>query len=139
MCQPHLALVKGEPSPEQPCLARVHEPFTVLDFFEYSGRHSWPLGQALAHIASEPEPGVVVLLNCAVGASRLFEQLQHTEPVSGASSTLRNYGMGAAILRDLGVGQMLVLGQPRKMPSMAGFGLEVVGYRQPTITQGHAR
>jgi hypothetical protein len=34
---------------------------------------------------------------------------------------------------------MLVLGQPRKMPSMAGFGLEVVGYRQPTITQGHAR
>ncbi len=139
MGQPHLALVKGEPSPEQPCLARVHEPFTVLDFFEYSGRHSWPLGQALAYIASEPEPGVVVLLNCAVGASRLFEQLQHTEPVSGASSTLRNYGMGAAILRDLGVGQMLVLGQPRKMPSMAGFGLEVVGYRQPTITQGHAR
>ena len=41
---------------------------------------------------------------------------------------LRNYGIGAQILRDLGVGCMRVLAQPRKMPSMAGFGLEVTGY-----------
>lgn len=46
----------------------------------------------------------------------------------GQSVQLRNYGLGAAILRDIGVGKMRVLSQPRKMPSMMGFGLEVTGY-----------
>ena len=41
---------------------------------------------------------------------------------------LRTYGIGAQILRDLGVGRMRLLAQPRKMPSMAGFDLEVVGF-----------
>ncbi|MEY4001456.1 MAG: hypothetical protein RI968_574, partial [Pseudomonadota bacterium] len=47
-----------------------------------------------------------------------------------SSATLRNYGVGAAILKSLGVGKMKLLGQPRKMPSMAGYGLEVVSYEQ---------
>jgi GTP cyclohydrolase II len=41
---------------------------------------------------------------------------------------LRNYGIGAQILRDLNVGRMRLLARPRKMPSMAGFDLEVTGY-----------
>jgi 3,4-dihydroxy 2-butanone 4-phosphate synthase/GTP cyclohydrolase II len=44
---------------------------------------------------------------------------------------LRNYGIGAQILRDLKVKKMRVLALPRRMPSMAGFDLEVVGYLQP--------
>ena len=44
---------------------------------------------------------------------------------------LRNYGIGAQILRDLGVKKMLLMALPRRMPSMAGFDLEVVGYAQP--------
>ena len=40
----------------------------------------------------------------------------------------RSYGIGAQILRDLGVGKMRLLATPRKLPSMTGFGLEVVGY-----------
>jgi 3,4-dihydroxy 2-butanone 4-phosphate synthase/GTP cyclohydrolase II len=40
----------------------------------------------------------------------------------------RSYGIGAQILRDLNVGKMRLLATPHKMPSMAGFGLEVVGY-----------
>ncbi len=43
---------------------------------------------------------------------------------------LRNYGIGAQILRDLDVGRMRLLARPRKMPSMAGFGLEVTGYEE---------
>jgi 3,4-dihydroxy 2-butanone 4-phosphate synthase/GTP cyclohydrolase II len=42
---------------------------------------------------------------------------------------LRDYGIGAQILRDLGVGKMQLLANPRKMPSMTGFDLEVTGYR----------
>jgi 3,4-dihydroxy 2-butanone 4-phosphate synthase/GTP cyclohydrolase II len=43
---------------------------------------------------------------------------------------LRTYGIGAQILRDLGVGKMRLLARPRKMPSMAGFDLRVSGYSQ---------
>ena len=46
------------------------------------------------------------------------------------SADLRNYGIGAQILRELGVGRMRLMAAPRKMPSMAGFGLEVVGYAE---------
>jgi 3,4-dihydroxy 2-butanone 4-phosphate synthase/GTP cyclohydrolase II len=42
---------------------------------------------------------------------------------------LRTYGIGAQILKDLGVGKMKLLASPRKMPSMTGFDLEVVGYQ----------
>ena len=45
--------------------------------------------------------------------------------------TLRKYGIGAQILKDLGVKKMRLMALPRRMPSMAGFGLEVVGYLQP--------
>ena len=56
-------------------------------------------------------------------------QLSGGDPVEEARSLdLRLYGIGAQILRDLGVGRMRLMAAPRKMPSMAGFGLEVVGY-----------
>jgi len=42
----------------------------------------------------------------------------------------RSYGIGAQILRDVKVGKMRLLGSAHKLPSMAGFGLEVVGYLQ---------
>ena len=43
----------------------------------------------------------------------------------------RLYGIGAQILRDLGVGKMRLMSNPRKMPSMAGFGLEICGHVAP--------
>jgi 3,4-dihydroxy 2-butanone 4-phosphate synthase/GTP cyclohydrolase II len=49
-------------------------------------------------------------------------------PQAGRGMDLRLYGIGAQILRDLGVGKMRLMAAPRKMPSMAGFGLEVTGY-----------
>jgi len=41
---------------------------------------------------------------------------------------LRTYGVGAQILRELGVHKMKLLGSPRRMPSMTGYGLEVTGF-----------
>ncbi len=46
------------------------------------------------------------------------------------TADLRTYGIGAQILRDLGVGRMVLMATPRKMPSMMGFGLEVVRYAE---------
>jgi 3,4-dihydroxy 2-butanone 4-phosphate synthase/GTP cyclohydrolase II len=41
---------------------------------------------------------------------------------------LRTYGVGAQIIRECGVQRMTLMGTPRRMPSMAGYGLEIAGY-----------
>ena len=51
---------------------------------------------------------------------------------------LRTYGIGAQILRDLGVGRMKLLGSPRRMPSLLGYGLEVTGFVTDDAVPGSA-
>ena len=129
----HLGLRHGRWAPDDEVPVRVHEPFTVLDLLDSRcGGHSWPLVEALATLRRGPA-GVAVLLNCTHDASVLSSQL--TAPVdrgppapASVSMDLRTYGIGAQILRDLGVRRMQLLGSPRRMPSMAGYGLEVGGY-----------
>jgi len=71
----------------------------------------------------------MVLMNCSQSGDALAAQLaQARPPRAGRSMDLRLYGIGAQILRELGVGKMRLMAAPRKMPSMAGFGLEVTGY-----------
>ena len=128
----HLALVKGQWGPDETVLARVHEPMSVLDALEV-GRpmHSWSLDTSLAHIASEGK-GVMVLLNCGESAGQLLAQFDGTARASHGPERgrmdLRTYGIGAQILRECGVHKMNLMGNPRRMPSMAGYGLEIVGY-----------
>jgi 3,4-dihydroxy 2-butanone 4-phosphate synthase/GTP cyclohydrolase II len=55
----------------------------------------------------------------------------YLQPKAPQKFDLRNYGIGAQILKDLGVTKMKLLARPRKMPSMAGFNLEVTGYLSP--------
>jgi 3,4-dihydroxy 2-butanone 4-phosphate synthase/GTP cyclohydrolase II len=45
---------------------------------------------------------------------------------------LRSYGIGAQILRNCGVNKMRLMGNPRRMPSMTGYGLEITGYINKT-------
>ena len=59
------------------------------------------------------------------------ERALSAEPPVSTRIDLRNYGIGAQILRDLGVKKMRLMAVPRRMPSMAGFDLEVVGHAQP--------
>jgi 3,4-dihydroxy 2-butanone 4-phosphate synthase/GTP cyclohydrolase II len=101
----------------------------VLDLLDASsGTHSWGVGAALRAIRAA-RAGVMVLMNCSQSGESLQAQLAGTPPArQGRSMDLRTYGIGAQILRDLGVGKMRLMAAPRKMPSMAGFGLEVTGY-----------
>ena len=128
----HLALVKGQWAPEDAVAVRVHEPLSVLDLLE-TGRtmHSWSLDQSLKHIASDGR-GVVVLLNCGESAAQLMAQFEGTARAAQAPERgrmdLRTYGVGAQILRECGVQKMHLMGNPRRMPSMTGYGLEIVGY-----------
>jgi 3,4-dihydroxy 2-butanone 4-phosphate synthase/GTP cyclohydrolase II len=125
----HLALVAGAPRPDQETLVRVHEPLSVVDLLDAGpGTHSWGVGEALSAIGGAGA-GVMVLLNCQQTSEALDQRLAETRPArQGRSMDLRTYGIGAQILRDLGVGRMRLMAAPRKMPSMTGFGLEVTGY-----------
>jgi 3,4-dihydroxy 2-butanone 4-phosphate synthase/GTP cyclohydrolase II len=128
----HLALVKGNIDAAKEALVRVHEPVSVIDLLDTgSTAHSWNINDALAAIA-KAECGVIVLLHRQETADELLERARPPQTGGPAAKiTLRNYGIGAQILRDLGVKKMRLLSLPRRMPSMAGFDLEVTGYLQP--------
>jgi 3,4-dihydroxy 2-butanone 4-phosphate synthase / GTP cyclohydrolase II len=125
----HLALVLGTPDPENEVMVRVHEPLSIMDLLDAGhGTHSWGVGEALRAI-SQAGTGVMLLLNCTQTTEALEARFAQTRaPRRGMD--LRLYGIGAQILRDLGVRRMRLMAAPRKMPSMAGFGLEVTGYAE---------
>ncbi len=133
----HIALLMGTFSDADEVPVRVHEPLSVLDALEVSrSMHSWSLDSALASIASGGK-GVVVLLNCGESASQLLAQFEGTaRPSHGPERgrmDLRTYGIGAQIIRECGVHKMKLMGTPRRMPSMMGYGLEIVSYISPEL------
>ena len=125
----HLALVKGEIDPAIETLVRVHEPLSVMDFLEQkSPGQSTSVHEALLKMAGTTA-GVLVLLHRGETSSDLLARAGLTGTAGQhAQWDPRSYGIGAQILRDLNVGKMRLLATPHKMPSMAGFGLEVTGY-----------
>ena len=147
----HLALVCGRWGPQDEVLVRVHEPLSLVDLLDVgTSRHSWPLPVALSHLQSQG-CGVAVLLNAGEDAMGLVDRVlqggsrqpsapgrapSQTPPAAPSSSSganpaamdLRTYGVGAQILRALGVQRMRLMSNPRRMPSMTGYGLEVVGF-----------
>lgn len=128
----HMALVFGHWQPGDSVPVRVHEPLSVFDALERDRTmHTWSLDTSLEYIAGHG-CGVAVLLNCGESAEQLLAQFNGTArashaPVRGRMD-LRTYGVGAQILRECGVTRMQLMGKPRRMPSMAGYGLEITGY-----------
>jgi 3,4-dihydroxy 2-butanone 4-phosphate synthase / GTP cyclohydrolase II len=129
----HYALVKGEPSPDRPVLVRVHEPFVSLDLFDFdTARHAYSVQDAMRMVAHQKE-GVIVLLRRHESAGEILERIEGSRDLHKAPRKWdpRLHGIGAQILKDLGVGKMRVLARPKRIPSMSGFGLEVVEYVSP--------
>lgn len=129
----HLALTHGRWDKSDEVLVRVHEPLSVMDLLDVGPcRHSWPLPKALAAIQASPR-GAAVLLNCGEDVGALLSQVApppdpDTPRRSSVPMDLRTYGIGAQILRELGISRMKLLGSPRRMPSMTGYSLEVTGF-----------
>ena len=144
----HLALVQGNPQSADESIVRVHEPVTVLDLLEINqSTHSWPLNKALQVIANTP-CGVAVLLNAAgVSAPNelkwlaQFEKMAQSDQGSSQNSSkpsnqsaverktdFRSYGIGAQILKDLGVRKMRLLANSSRVPSLSGYQLEIIGH-----------
>ena len=126
----HLALSRGEIRADVETLVRVHEPLSVLDFLDPSSRRAaFTLDQAQEALAKHGH-GVIVLLHRPEDGADLLARLT-TAPEAGRPAMKwdpRIFGIGAQILKNLGVGRMKLLASPRKIPSMTGFGLEVTGY-----------
>jgi 3,4-dihydroxy 2-butanone 4-phosphate synthase / GTP cyclohydrolase II len=131
----HLALVHGDPSKVAAPLVRVHLRDTVRDLvgvqLEALGR---PLRSAMQRIASEG-CGIVVLLRPEETPRDLMDAVRGLcaaeIPAATRSSgmkVLRTYGIGAQILKDLGISRMRVLSAPKQMLGLSGFDLEVVEY-----------
>jgi 3,4-dihydroxy 2-butanone 4-phosphate synthase/GTP cyclohydrolase II len=130
----HLALAKGDIRPEQETLVRVHEPLSVLDFLNPGGgRHTFSLDASLQALA-QAETGVAVLLHRPETGQDILSALAEPDAPAhpAAKWDPRIYGIGAQILRDLGVRRMRLLASPRRMPSMTGFDLEITGFVPPT-------
>ncbi|WP_286231720.1 bifunctional 3,4-dihydroxy-2-butanone-4-phosphate synthase/GTP cyclohydrolase II [Neobacillus mesonae] len=135
----HVALVKGEIDPEKPILVRVHSECLTGDVF---GSYRCDCGPQLHAALSQMEQagnGVLLymrqegrgigLLN-KLKAYKLQEQGYDTVEANeqlGFKADLRDYGIGAQILKDLGVRKMMLLtNNPRKIKGLRGYDLEVV-------------
>ena len=125
----HFALAKGDIQAGLETLVRVHEPLSVADFLDPScGRHSYSVNQALTQIAAA-EQGVIVLLYRSQSGRDVLATLGHAaDERPPARWDPRFFGIGAQILRDLGVGRMKLLSSPTHMPNLSGFGLEITGF-----------
>lgn len=131
----HIALVKGDPSSEENPLVRVHLQDTLGDVVGVKSRSlGWPLDSAIERIAKEGS-GVVVLLREQETSRDLMESV---EALDGSGDELRErrdgeavvrtYGIGAQILRDLGLSKIRVLSAPKQMYAISGFDLEITEY-----------
>lgn len=132
----HLALSMGEINADTPTLVRVQIRDDISDVL--GGQREGlpqPLREAMRGIAAEGA-GVAVLIRKQEDSAEFIRRLRNcqlqdggaTLPRHEASNDLRTYGVGAQILSDLGVRKMRIIGMPRKMHGLAGFGLEVVDF-----------
>jgi 3,4-dihydroxy 2-butanone 4-phosphate synthase/GTP cyclohydrolase II len=133
----HLALVHGTIGADSTPLVRVHIQDTLGDVVGVRDpAFGWPLRDAMRRVAAE-DSGVIVILRDQEGPRDFMEAVAAMErPVEDlerrrdGAAVLRTYGVGAQILRDLGVHRMRVLSAPKQMHAISGFGLEIVDYVQ---------
>jgi 3,4-dihydroxy 2-butanone 4-phosphate synthase/GTP cyclohydrolase II len=133
----HIALVKGDVSPERNTLVRVHVVDLSADMLGWSAAHPEYVPLALQAIAAHDGPAVAVFVRDPSPDS-ISKRIKGGRKTYHDTNGTRDYGIGAQILLDLGVGQMTLLTSSKaKLAALEGFGLTVVN-RQPLRDPGSA-
>jgi 3,4-dihydroxy 2-butanone 4-phosphate synthase/GTP cyclohydrolase II len=128
----HLALVRGTITPDVPTLVRAHAEYLPGDVFGYTQRDTGAVLQRAMQIIADEGCGVVLYLRREEHGVDLFAASDGANGQPSTSSGLRlnefrDYGIGAQILRDLGVGKIrLLTNHRRRLVSLPGYGLEIV-------------
>jgi 3,4-dihydroxy 2-butanone 4-phosphate synthase/GTP cyclohydrolase II len=132
----HLALLKGDISPDAPVLVRVHIESTLCDVLAARRPQChWPMRRAMRRIAEE-ESGIAVLLRIPGSTADIVKQIQalqseaapEDESQADRIEDQRMLGIGSQILAGLGVRHMRLLHAPKRYHGLGGFGLEIVEY-----------
>jgi 3,4-dihydroxy 2-butanone 4-phosphate synthase / GTP cyclohydrolase II len=125
----HVALVKGDVAGPGPVLVRMHALNVLTDVLgERHPGHGHELHESMNLIAKAGR-GVVVLIREPTPTS-LTDRVKRRDGIAGAGSELRDYGVGAQILLDLGVTEMTLLtNTPRQIVGLEGYGLKVAEHR----------
>jgi len=133
----HLALAHGRLDGAETPLVRVHVADTLRDLIGVrAAARAWTLRAAMRRIV-EAGNGVVVVLRQQESARELADAVRAfaaapaaplAESSAGDGEVLRTFGVGAQILKDLGVKRMRVLSAPKQMHGISAFGLEIEGY-----------
>lgn len=134
-----IALVKGKIDPAKPTLVRMHTASFFVDMFGEASERAGLLSTSMEMIAEEGA-GVIVVINRAMkGVVSRFMQLRAEGKGAGAPEVeeLRDYGVGAQILADLGVEEMVLLTNTHHtLVGLDGYGLSIVGERAIPGTRG---
>lgn len=128
----HIAIVHGEVTPDCTTLVRVHRADVLADILGESGPRHGLVERAMRIICAAQEPGVIVFVN-TMRPNALSERLGLKSAMAiDPSAPLREYGVGAQILRDLGVRKMTFLSntQPTRVAGLDGYGLTIEGWRR---------
>ncbi len=129
----HIALVKGDLNSKLPPLVRVHIHDTLRDMVGVrSEKLGWPLRAAMRRVASEAS-GIIVILRPEESPREFMDSVRDlgarpTAVRSPGATVVRTYGIGAQILKDLGLSRMRVLSAPKQLQGLAAFDLEVTEY-----------
>ena len=131
----HVALVKGSLEGAENPLVRVHLQDTLGDVIGVQSRSlGWPLHGAIERIARE-ETAVIVLLRDQETSRDFMESVEGLVSANddlkerrAGDNVLKTYGVGAQILRDLGLSKIRVLSAPKHMYAISGFDLEITEY-----------
>ena len=131
----HIALVKGDLEKDDNPLVRVHLQDTLGDVIGVKSRSlGWPLDSAIERIAKE-DVGVIVVLREQESSRDFMDSVDSLDQATDdlterrdGDSVFRTYGVGAQILRDLGLSKIRVLSAPKQMHAISGFDLEITEY-----------
>ena len=132
----HLALWRGDISPDEPTLVRVHVQAALRDLVntEIEGHPSWNMAKCMQTVAHN-DRGVIVLLAKDEGPEQLLHSIDmvlgNGVGVQANPDTYTTVGLGSQILHDLGVGKIHLMGAPIKYNAISGFDLEVLDFVNP--------